>query len=205
MPSTEELLALAIAVAFAAGLNLSAVLVTLGLLSQAGILVLPGPIAVIGEWWVIAISAMLFVLEFFADKVPAFDLVWNALLTLIRVPAGALLAFAATDALGTGAQLAAAAAGGAATLAAHGTKLTVRSSVTASPVPFSNVGVSLAEDVAAIGLTWFAVDHPYIAAGIVLALIAAAIILVRMIIGALRMVFRGASRQWAARAADDGG
>ncbi|MFO7303235.1 MAG: DUF4126 domain-containing protein [Acidobacteriota bacterium] len=205
MPSTEELLALAIAVAFAAGLNLSAVLVTLGLLSQAGILVLPGPIAVIGEWWVIAISAMLFVLEFFADKVPAFDLVWNALLTLIRVPAGALLAFAATDALGTGAQLAAAAAGGAATLAAHGTKLTVRSSVTASPVPFSNVGVSLAEDVAAIGLTWFAVEHPYIAAGIVLALIAAAIILVRMIIGALRMVFRGASRQWAARAADDGG
>lgn len=205
MPSTEELLALAIAVAFAAGLNLSAVLVTLGLLSQAGILVLPGPIAVIGEWWVIAISAMLFVLEFFADKVPAFDLVWNALLTLIRVPAGALLAFAATDALGTGAQLAAAAAGGAATLAAHGTKLTVRSSVTASPVPFSNVGVSLAEDVAAIGLTWFAVDHPYIAAGIVLALIAAAIILVRLIIGTLRMVFRGASRQWAARAADDGG
>jgi hypothetical protein len=205
MPSTEELLALAIAVAFAAGLNLSAVLVTLGLLSQAGILVLPGPIAVIGEWWVIAISAMLFVLEFFADKVPAFDLVWNALLTLIRVPAGALLAFAATDALGTGAQLAAAAAGGAATLAAHGTKLTVRSSVTASPVPFSNVGVSLAEDVAAIGLTWFAVEHPYIAAGIVLALIAAAIILVRLIIGTLRMVFRGASRQWAARAADDGG
>src|SRR5690606_22603613 len=205
MPSTEELLALAIAVAFAAGLNLSAVLVTLGLLSQAGILVLPGPIAVIGEWWVIAISAMLFVLEFFADKVPAFDLVWNALLTLIRVPAGALLAFAATDALGTGAQLAAAAAGGAATLAAHGTKLTVRSSVTASPVPLSNVGVRLAEDVAAIGLTWFAVEHPYIAAGIVLALIAAAIILVRMIIGALRMVFRGASRQWAARAADDGG
>ena len=70
MLSTEELLALAIAIAFAAGLNLSAVLVTLGLLAQADILVLPGPIAIVGEWWVIGASAALFVVESFADKVP---------------------------------------------------------------------------------------------------------------------------------------
>ena len=201
MLSTEELLALAIAIAFAAGLNLSAVLVTLGLLAQADILVLPGPIAIVGEWWVIGASAALFVVESFADKVPAFDLVWNALLTFIRVPAGAVLAFAATDALGPGLQTTAALAGGAATLAAHGAKLTLRSSVSASPEPFSNVGLSVIEDVAAIGLTWFAVEHPYLAAAVVIALLVAAIILVRMIVRAVRALFRGASRQWTDRTA----
>lgn len=196
MPTTEELLALAITISFAAGLNLSAVLVTLGLLSQAGVLALPGQIAIVGEWWVIAISAALFLIEFFADKVPAFDLIWNALLTFIRVPAGAVLAFAATDSLSTGLQLGAAMAGGTATLAAHGTKLALRSSVSASPEPFSNIGLSAFEDVVAIGLTWFAAEYPYIAAAIVAGLLIVAVVVVRLIIRAMRALFRGASRQW---------
>ncbi len=195
--ATDQLLALAIAVSFAAGLNLSAVLVTLGLLAQTGTLVLPAPIAIVGEWWVIAISATLFIVEFFADKVPAFDLIWNALLTFIRVPAGALLAFAATDALSPGLQVAAAAAGGAITLAAHSAKLTLRTSVSASPEPFSNIGLSLLEDLAAVGLTWFAAEYPYLAAALALAMVLIAILLVHWIVRAVRGVFRGASRQWA--------
>jgi hypothetical protein len=203
--STDGLLALAIAISFAAGLNLSAVLVTLGLLSQAGILVLPGPIAIVGEWWVIVAASGLFLVEFFADKVPAFDLVWNALLTFIRVPAGALLAFAATDALSPGMQIGAAVAGGGVTLAAHGAKLALRSTVSASPEPFSNVGLSLMEDVAAVGLTWFAVEHPFIAAAIVIGLVVLTIVLIRWVLMAARALMRGAARQWAGAPAGPSG
>jgi Flp pilus assembly pilin Flp len=191
----NELLALAIAISFAAGLNVSAVLVTLGLLSQAGVLVLPTPIAIVGQWWVIGVGGALFLLESFGDKIPAFDLIWNALLTVIRVPAGALLAFAATDALSPGMQLAAAAGGGAVTFAAHGAKTALRGSIAASPEPFSNIGLSLIDDVVAVGLTWFAVEHPYLAAAIALVLVAAAVLVIRWILLALRALFRGAARQ----------
>src|SRR5690606_10566288 len=197
MPSTEEILALAIAIAFAAGLNLSAVVLTLGLLSQAELIALPGPIALVGEWWVIGASTVLFLIETFADKVPAFDLIWNALMAFIRVPAGAVLAYAATDALGPGLQATAAVAGGTAALAASSAKLALRGGASASPEPFSNVGLSLIEDAAAIGLTWFAVEYPYIAAVVVIVLIVVAALLVRWIVRAMRSLFRGASRQLA--------
>jgi hypothetical protein len=195
--STNELLALAIAISFAAGLNLSAVLCTLGLLSQAGLLVLPGPIAIVGEWWVIITAGVLFTVEAFADKVPAFDLIWNALLTFIRVPAAAVLAFAATDTLSPGLQVLAALAGGGAALAAQSGKLALRSTVSASPEPVSNVVVSAAEDAAAVGLTWFAVSYPLIAAGIVIVLVVVAVLLVRWAWRAGRALLRGATRQWA--------
>lgn len=196
-PSTEQLLALVIAVSFAAGLNLSAVLLTLGLLAQADVLTLPGPIAMIGDWWVIGISAALCLVELLADKIPAFDLIWNALMTFVRVPAGALLAWVATDSLSPGLQLAAAAAAGTVTLTAHGAKLALRGTVSASPEPFSNIGLSVIDDVVAVGLTWFAAEHPYIAAAVVAALMVVALLLIRWVVGALRAVFRGASRQWA--------
>ena len=192
--STEGLMALAIAIAFAAGLNLSAVMVTLGLLAQAGVVALPGPIAIIGEWWVIGVAACLLVIEFFADKIPAFDLVWNALMLFIRVPAGAVLAFAATDALSPTLQVVAAVAGGGVALAASGAKLALRSTVTASPEPFSNAGLSLLEDLVAIGLTWFAVEHPYVAATIVLILVALTIVMIRWVALAARAFFRGTAR-----------
>lgn len=195
MPFTpHELLALAVAISFAAGLNLSAVLLTLGLLSQTDILTLPAPIAIVGEWWVIAVSAALFLLESFADKIPGFDVIWNALLTVIRVPAGALLAFAATDSLSSGLQIAAAAGGGALTLAAHGAKTALRGSVSASPEPFSNWALSFVDDALAIGVTWFAAEHPYLAATLALLLIACAFLLVRWIVRAVRASFRSTGR-----------
>ena len=194
--STNEVIALAIVISFAAGLNLSAVLVTLGLLSQTGLIVLPGPIAIVGEWWVIIIASVLFTVESFADKVPAFDLVWNTLLTFVRVPAGAVLAFAATDTLSPGMQILAALAGGGAALAAQSAKLALRSTASTSPEPFSNVALSATEDVAAVGLTWFAVAYPLVAGAIVLVLIALTILLVRWVWLAGRALFRGATRTW---------
>ncbi len=190
-----EWLALAVAISFAAGLNVYAVTATLGLLAQFGIVTLPAPIAIVANWWVIGVSIALFAIEFFADKIPMVDLVWNALQTLVRVPAGALLAFGATSSLPPSLQIAAAAGGGAIALASAGGKLALRGAVTASPEPVTNIALSVAEDVLAIGLTWFATEHPWLAASIALTLLAGSILVMGAIVRALRAVFRGAGRQ----------
>jgi hypothetical protein len=189
--STDQLIALAIAVSFAAGLNLYAVLATLGLLAQAGLVTLPAPLAVIGDWWVIGISLTLFAIEFFADKIPMFDLVWNALQTFVRVPAGALLAYGTTSGLDPTLQVAAAVGGGALALAATGGKIAVRSSVTASPEPFTNIALSLGEDLTAIALTWFAMTYPWVAATIALIAVTMVLLIVRWVVRAIRAFVRG--------------
>ena len=122
----QELVALIVAVSFAAGLNVYATVATLGLLAHAGLLVLPESLHLLASWWVIGASVALFGVEFFADKIPAFDLVWNALHTFIRVPVAALLAWRATATLTPGEQLAATLLGGLIALAAHGGKIAAR-------------------------------------------------------------------------------
>src|SRR5919109_4961912 len=160
----DQLAALIAATSFAAGLNVYATVATLGLLSRAGVLALPSSLHLVETWPVIGVCAVMFVIEFFADKIPAFDLVWNALHTFVRVPIAALLAFRATAQLSSTDQLLAALAGGLIALAAHGGKTAVRAAVTPSPEPLSNISLSLVEDVAAVGLTWLATRHPYFAA-----------------------------------------
>src|SRR5580698_657740 len=91
-----ELFAILAAVAFAAGLNVYATVAALGLLARFGHLPLPPGLLLLETWPVIVASVALFVIEFFADKIPAFDLLWSALHTFIRVPVAALLAYRAT-------------------------------------------------------------------------------------------------------------
>ena len=191
----HELLALLVATSFAAGLNLYATVATLGLLSRAGVLPLPPALQLLDNWYVIAISAALFLIEFFADKVPAFDLIWNALHTFIRVPIAGLLAYRATAQLSPTQQILAAVLGSAIALAAHGGKTAARAAVTPSPEPLSNITLSLGEDALAISLTWFATKHPYIAAAIVLWLIVVIITLIRWVVRSLRALFRGAEHE----------
>src|ERR1700741_4709254 len=162
----SELVAVLVATSFAAGLNVYATVATLGLIARAGVLPLPPSLAVLANWYVIGVCAVLFAVEFFADKVPAFDLIWNALHTFIRIPVAALIAWRATAALTPGEQLTATLLGGLIALAAHGGKTAVRAAVTPSPEPFSNIGLSLGEDVVAISLTWLATVHPYAGASI---------------------------------------
>jgi hypothetical protein len=139
---------------------------------------------------------VLFAVEFFADKVPAFDLVWNALHTFIRVPVAALLAWRATATLTPTEQLLATLLGGLIALAAHGGKTAARAAVTPSPEPFSNIGLSLGEDALAISLTWLSTTHPYIAASIAVACLLAIFLLIRWVIRAFRSLFRGAEHVW---------
>jgi hypothetical protein len=192
-----ELFALLAAIGFAAGLNLYATVAVLGLLARFGHLPLPPGLQLLESWPVIFASVALFVVEFFADKIPAFDLVWNALHTFIRVPVAGLLAYQATSQLSAERQLLATLLGAAVALAAHGGKTAARAAVTPSPEPFSNITLSLGEDVLAIGLTWLATRHPYLAGTLATIFVLIIVILTRWIIRALRALFRGAEHELA--------
>lgn len=192
--SGHELVALIVAVSFAAGLNVYATMATMGLLAHAGVLTLPHSLDLLASWWVVGASAALFGVEFFADKVPAFDLVWNALHTFIRVPVAGLIAYRAASGLTPGEQMAATLLGGLIALAAHGGKTGLRAVITPSPEPVSNIGLSLGEDGLSIGLTWLATRHPYVAGSIALTLVVVIVLLVRTVWRAVRNLFRGAER-----------
>jgi hypothetical protein len=191
---SDELFALLIAISFAAGLNVYATVATLGLLAHTGVFPLPPSLKLLSSWYVIGGAGVLFLVELFADKIPMFDLLWNALHTFIRVPVAALLAYRATAQLSPGWQLFATAIGGLVALAAHGGKTAVRVAVTSSPEPFSNLMLSFGEDAFAIFLTWFSTKHPYWAASIALALVLVIAILIRWVARALSATM-GAARK----------
>src|ERR1700758_4404973 len=114
-----ELFALLAAIGFAAGLNVYATVPVLGLLARFGHLSLPPELQLLAAWPVIGAATVLFTIEFFADKIPAFDLIWNALHTFVRVPVAGLLAYRATTQLSSEHQLLAALAGALVALIAH--------------------------------------------------------------------------------------
>lgn len=193
----SKLFALLAAIGFAAGLNLYATVAVLGLLARFGHLPLPHGLELLAGWPVITASVVLFGVEFFADKIPAFDLIWNALHTFIRVPVAGLLAYEATKQLSPGHQLLATLLGAAVAFAAHGGKMAARAAVTPSPEPLSNIFLSLGEDAVAVGLTWLATRHPYIAGGLAVTLVVIVIVVTRWVIRALRALFRGAEAELA--------
>ena len=192
-----ELFALLVAIGFSAGLNLYATLAVLGLLARFGGLPLPPGLLLLSGWPVIAAGTTLFVIEFFADKIPAFDLIWNALHTFIRVPLAGLLAYRATSQLSPEHQLLATLLGAAVALVAHGGKTAARAAVTPSPEPFSNIALSTGEDVLAIGLTWLATRHPYVAGVMATVFVAIIVLMTRWVIRAMRALFRGAEQELA--------
>lgn len=178
--------ALIIAASFAAGLNVYATVLTLGLLAHAHWVVLPQGLEILGDWAVIAVSGTLFAIEFVADKIPGFDLIWNALQTFIRVPVAGLLAYRASSHLSPEMQLLATVAGGTIALVAHSSKTAVRAVVTPSPEPVSNIALSTSEDALAIGLTWLVTRHPWTAATIAITLTLLALLMTGWIVKALR-------------------
>jgi hypothetical protein len=195
--NTDQTVAMLAGTSFAAGLNVYATVATLGLLARAGVVTLPPAIDTLQSWWIIGASLALFGLEFFADKVPGFDLIWNALQTFIRVPVAALLAYAATSHLSLGMQLASAALGGLIAFAAHSGKTALRAAVTPSPEPVSNIALSFSEDVGAVALSWVAVQHPYVAAAVVAVLLIVVVLLLRWVVRALGRMFSRARAAWA--------
>ena len=167
-----QTLGLALGAGFSSGLNLYATIATLGLLERFGIIHLPGSLQVLSHPWVVGIAIALYAIEFLADKIPYVDSVWDAVHTLIRPPAAALLAYGATVAAPPEWRWGAALLAGGVALTSHGTKASTRAAVNTSPEPFSNWLLSLGEDALAVWLTWMATVHPAATIVIVVLLIA---------------------------------
>jgi len=153
-------LAVSLGASWVSGINLYATVATLGLLGRLAHLKLPGELDVVTNWWVIGVALFLFVVEFIADKVPVVDNVWDVIHTFIRIPAGAVLAATAFGNFDRSIQVIAFLVGGSLALSSHGTKASLRALVNTSPEPFSNIVLSLLEDVLVVGSVLLAVFLP---------------------------------------------
>jgi hypothetical protein len=170
------------------GINLYAAVATLGLLGRFASLQLPGELGIVTNWWVIGVALGLYVIEFFADKVPLIDSAWDAVHTFIRVPAGAVLAAAAFGDFDKGVQVIAFLIGGGLAFSSHGTKAATRAAINTSPEPASNIAASLAEDVVAVGSIVLAWLYPVVVIVIVVIGVIVSIVLVPRIVRYVRSV-----------------
>jgi uncharacterized membrane protein len=182
-------LGVAMGTAWLSGINLYATAATLGLLQRFGLVHLPGELVVLGNWWVIAVAACMYVIEFIADKIPAVDSVWDAVHTFIRVPAGAVMASAAFSHADPAVRLIALLVGGGVAFSSHGTKAVVRATANLSPEPFSNIALSLAEDAVAVGASFLIAWFPVVMLVIVILFLAAFLRLTPKILRAMKRRF----------------
>jgi hypothetical protein len=157
---TIEALSLAMGTAWTSGINLYATVAALGIAGRSEMIQLPPELQVLTHPAVIVVACIMYVIEFFADKVPYVDSGWDIIHTFIRIPAGAILAARALGDMNPALEVAALLAGGTVALAAHGTKATVRLAINTSPEPFSNWAASVTEDVIVLGSIWMVFNHP---------------------------------------------
>jgi hypothetical protein len=190
-------IALAGGLAWASGIRLYAVVFLAGLLGRLGILALPEHLLVLQHPVVLGVAGIMGVAEFVADKVPAFDNLWDGVHTFIRIPAGALLAAAALGNMDPVWVTAAALVGGTIASTAHATKAGGRALVNTSPEPFSNWTASFAEDLAVpVGL-WLAIHYPVLFLGLLVAFLALAAWLLPKLWRSLRAMLARLSRVFA--------
>jgi hypothetical protein len=154
--------------AFASGLNLYATIAVLGLVERFDLVSLPPQFEPFGHPVVIGVAVTLYLVEFVADKIPWVDSVWDLAHTIVRPLGGAVVAITALGSPSPGMDALAGALGATVALASHVTKAGTRAAANASPEPFSNWILSVVEDLIAIGLVYFATEHPVIALGITL-------------------------------------
>jgi hypothetical protein len=185
---TPHLFALAAALGWASGIRLYAVVLMTGLAGYFGFIDLPHGLQVLQHPAVMAAAGFMCFVEFFADKIPYLDTLWDTVHTLIRIPAGAALAAGALGADGQAMTWIAALLGGSLAATSHVTKLTTRAAVNTSPEPFSNIGVSLLEDGFVVFMLWLSATHPAIFAVVLVVSIVFSIVLLTILIKFLRIV-----------------
>jgi hypothetical protein len=171
--TTAHLLALAAALGWASGLRLYAVVFLTGLAGALGWLQLPAGLQVLQHPLVLGAAGLMLLIEFFADKVPGLDSLWDGLHTVLRIPAGAALAAAVFGGDQAAWATVAGLMGGTLAATSHVAKATTRAAVNTSPEPFSNIGLSLAGDALVPAMLWLAVTQP-LWFGLALALVLAA-------------------------------
>jgi hypothetical protein len=183
-----QTLGFSLGTSFASGLNLYATIATAGLLQRSGLIELPPGLQVLASPLVLGLAVTLYLVEFVADKIPLVDNVWDAIHTVVRPPAAALLAYSAFGTVPEAWKIGAALLAGSVALTSHGAKASTRAAANASPEPFSNWLLSVTEDGLSIFLTWMASAHPIASAVIVLILVVLSALLIRKIVGFLRRV-----------------
>ena len=187
MPS---LMALAAGLGWASGLRLYALIFNLGALARFAGVTLPGDLSVLSNLWVMGISGLLLLTEFFADKIPWLDSVWDSIHTFIRIPAGAMLAGAVMGDQGSAMQIATALLGGTLAAGTHLAKAGTRAAINTSPEPFTNVAASTAEDAMFAGGVWAMLNYPLLFLGGLAVFIVFAIILMVLLWRFVRGIFR---------------
>jgi hypothetical protein len=156
-----SIIALTMGAAWAAGINLYAAILVLGILGTTGNINLPPDLHILMDPLVLGAAGIMYAVEFFADKVPGVDNGWDALHTFIRIPAGALMAAGAVGDINPAVAVAAAILGGGIAAGTHAAKAGTRVIINTSPEPFSNIAASLAEDITVIFGLWIALQHPW--------------------------------------------
>jgi len=162
MDQVMHSITLALGASWASGINLYAAMLMLGLLGMTGNMTLPPDLQVLASPPVVIAAGVMYVIEFFADKVPGVDTGWDTIHTFIRIPAGALMAFGAVGDVNQGVALAAAIVGGGMAAGSHATKAGTRVMINASPEPVTNWIASISEDLSVIGGLWVALNYPWL-------------------------------------------
>jgi len=197
------LIALSMGAAWASGLNLYAACAVLGLMGATGSMDLPAGMEMLQNPWVIAAAGAMYVVEFFADKVPGVDSAWDTIHTFIRVPAGAVLAATVFADTSTAEMLAAGAAGGVLSAATHTIKAGSRLLINTSPEPVTNWTASVTEDVTVFGGLWLALAHPAVFIGVLVVFILLAIWLIPKLWRAIRFLFKKIAKLFGKETAEE--
>jgi hypothetical protein len=194
-----QLLALAAALGWASGVRLYAAVFLVGLAGYFGIIDLPHGLQVLQHPGVLAASGFMCFVEFFADKIPLVDSMWDMVHTVIRIPAGAALAAGALGADSQAMGWIAALLGGSLAATSHAAKLTTRAAVNTSPEPFSNIAVSLFEDGFVVFMLWLSATHPLLFAIALVLTLVVAVALMIVLVKFLRLVVRKLGEFFAGR------
>jgi len=182
---------------WASGVNAYAVVLLLGLFGVTG--VSDEVPQALQRPEVLVVAGVLFLCEAAADKIPYVDTVWDSVHTVVRPAAGAWVGALLAGHSGSLSDVAAAAVGGATALASHSVKAGTRMAVNASPEPFSNIALSIGEDLGVAGLVSFALFHPWAAAVVAAALLAAGLIALYFLVSRIRRFLRRRARRRQAR------
>lgn len=182
-------IALTMGTAWAAGINLYATIGVLGFLGVTGNIVLPEPLLVLQNPLVIGAAALMYIVEFFADKTPGVDTGWDTIHTFIRIPAGVMLAAGAVGEVNPAIVIVAGILGGTISATSHSLKAGSRILINTSPEPFSNWTASVLEDVAVVAGLWTALHHPLAFMGLFLLFILLAIWLIPKIWQGIKALF----------------
>lgn len=183
-------LALTLGLGWASGLKLYAAVVTVGMLHHLGFMTLPPSLELLASPLVIGVAGLLYLIEFFADKIPGVDSFWDALHTFIRIPVGAILAAQAVGDVHPALVLAAGLSGGSLAAASHLAKAGARLAINTSPEPFSNWAASLSEDILVIGGLWLVIQYPTVFLVLLALFVLLLIWLVPRLFRFLRLLFR---------------